>query len=212
MNNESLDTKDLSRLLGTALIKKTASTDPLDRLRKSLRFSTALAAFVEVLYGVALCIYPFWPLNVFILVILLFNSWGFIGSLRLWLILALPNSPAPVLQELERYYRLINRWIRLQTRLAIFVYPFSIVAGGLFGAYIVTGEPVTHLLQDKVMDGLLIFLVIVITPLGTRISKFIAFRYYGQYLQILRKNLDELRADKEGEYVTTRSDNAVPLG
>lgn len=87
-------------------------------------------------------------------VLVLFTTWGVITTLHMRLLLSEPDSPAPLLQELQRYVTLVKKWMRLQERLGVFVYPFGIIGGGLMGAYLVTGESVASLLSDKVLDGL----------------------------------------------------------
>ena len=187
--------QDLSRLLGAALQKKPGSNDPMKKLRRNLGYSAATAAGLEVLYGVTLCLYPIWPVNLCLLVLLAFTGWGVFSSLRLRGMVVPPDSPAALLQEMLRYKRVISRWLRLQRYIGIVVYPFSIVGGGLLGAYLVGHESMNSLLRDKVLDTLLVVLVIIFVPCTLLLSRALGHRAYGRYLTDLQKNIDELRSD-----------------
>jgi hypothetical protein len=187
--------EDLSRLLGAALQKKPGANDPMKKLRRNLGYSAATAAILEVLYGVTLCLYPIWPVNLCLIVLLVFTGWGVFSALRLRGKVAPPDSPVALLQEMLRYQRHISRWLRLQQYVGIVVYPFSIVGGGLMGAYLVGNETMDSLLRDKVLDTLLIVLVILLVPCTLLLGRALGHRAYGRYLTDLQKNIDELRSD-----------------
>lgn len=193
MNKEAFETEDLTRMFGAALQKKTTS-DPLRILRRNLGYAAASCALLELAYGILLAIYPSWPLNLCLLVLLVFTGWGVISTLRLRGMVAAPDSPAALLEEMQRYHRLIAKWRRLQPVVGIFVYPFSIVGGGLLGAHLVSHESFESLLHDRVLDVILIVLVIVLVPVTSLLGRAMGQRAYDRYLDDLKKNIDELSA------------------
>jgi hypothetical protein len=138
---------------------------------------------------------PVWPINLCFAILVLFTIWGVITTLHMRSLLSEPDSPAPLLQELQRYVTLVRKWMRLQERLGIFVYPFSIIGGGLMGAYLASGEPVANLLNDKVFDVLLVVALLVMMPICAGIARTMNRVKYGRYLDDLKKNIDELTAD-----------------
>ena len=97
---------------------------------------------------------------------------------------------------MERHLHLIRKWIRLQTRLGIFVYPFSIVGGGLIGAYLVSHQPIPVLVRDRILDLLLLAVVVTFVPICAWLARRMAQRRFGRYLDVLLNNIRELRADK----------------
>jgi hypothetical protein len=193
MNKEAIETEDLSRMFGAALQKKKTS-DPLRILRRNLGYTAAGCSLLEVGYGVVLTLYPGWPLNLCFIVLLVFTGWGVISALRLRGMVAPPASPAALLEEMQRYHRLITKWLRLQPVVGIFVYPFSIVGGGLLGAQLVSHESFESLLSDRVLDGILIVLVLTLVPVTSLAGRAMGRRVYGRYLDDLKKNIDELSA------------------
>lgn len=193
MTKEAFETKDLTRLFVTALEKKVTS-DPLRLLRRNLTYAAAGCALLELGYGIVLALYPGWPLNLCVIVLLAFTGWGAISALRLRGMIAPPGSPAALLQEMQRYHRLITKWMRLQAVVGLFVYPFSIVGGGLFGAFIVSHESFESLLRDRVLDAILIVLIIALVPAASVLGRAIGRRVYGRYLDDLKRNIDELSA------------------
>jgi hypothetical protein len=194
MNTEIFDA-DLSSMLGQALQKKAGFKDPLLRLRYNLKFSAVFAASFGILYGAMAILVPVWPINLCFAILVLFTIWGVITTLHMRSLLSEPDSPAPLLQELQRYVTLVRKWMRLQERLGIFVYPFSIIGGGLMGAYLASGEPVANLLNDKVLDVLLVVALLVMMPICAGIARTMNRVKYGRYLDDLQKNIDELTAD-----------------
>jgi hypothetical protein len=196
MNSEGFTDKDLSRMFGAALQKKTPSGDPLSRLRRNLGYSACWAAILSIFYMLVWIWYPLWPVNLCLLILLLFTIWGMISCLRIRRLLSPPDSPAPVLEEMERLLHLIRKWIRLQVKLGIFVYPFSIVGGGLMGAYLVSNRPIPVLVRDRIMDLLLLAVVVTFVPICAWLARRLAQRSFGRYLDVLLNNIRELRADK----------------
>jgi hypothetical protein len=192
MNKEPFKTEDVSRLFEAALQKKVPTGDPMKKLRRKLGYTAATSAFLELGYGILLVIYPAWPVNLCLIVLLVFTGWGVINALHLRGIIAPPDSPAALLQEMQRYHRLITKWMRLQPYIGTFVYPFSIVAGGLLGAHVVSQESFESLLRDRVLDGILIVLVIVFVPITRLLGRAMRERVYGRYLDDLKRNIDEL--------------------
>ena len=195
MNEEGDD--DLSSLLREGRLQKMHSSNPLQKIKYSLVVSIAYAILIAALYVYVLIRFPYWQVIVCIGIVLLFTIWGGYTSyiqyrnIRPWV-----SGSKPLLEEMEKHYTGIRDWMRLQMKVAIFIYPVAAAGGFMIGGIVGSGKSIDYFLSKPVVIIALIIAVVVLVPCCIWLAKWMFKKSYGKHLATLKKNIDALKEEK----------------
>ena len=121
-------------MLRSAIRGGSPSDHPMNKLYRALRLNLIWTVVITLGLVALLFIVPEPLVLALFGVLLIFCIWAIVDGVRLlrgWS--AGVSSSNSLLVEMQRQYDAIRRWIRLQMRVALAVYPFSIAGGFLWG-------------------------------------------------------------------------------
>ncbi len=194
LNNQ--EDKDLSALLQPGRIQQLQSSNPLQKIKQNLLFSTMWCVVISVLYVVVIFYYPYWQIVVSIGVILVFTVLGGYSSFEKYRKInkAIPGNLS-LLPEMEKHYHSIRSWIDLQLKAAVFIYPFGCCGGFMAGLMFSSGKTLADFMNKPRIIVWMLVTTIVIVPIGLWLAKRLLNKSYGQHLNVLKKNIDDLKME-----------------
>ncbi len=173
--------------------EKSRSKHPVIRLKKSLETTLVFAVVFLVLFIVLIFIFDPWLVKLFIGIIIgayVFFTWyNYITyrDLNLQWQQAFEGSLKSALQNI---HSIIYKSIRFQEKAALFIYPFSVMAGYMMGL-----SEYNNFEQDiqetRVLIALLIA-IIILTPACYYLAKWMYKISYDKYLDQLKKLIEEM--------------------
>jgi len=190
LNSEELE---LETFINNKCWEKGQSVSPLAKLRRGLIINTIWGVFISLLYVYILWAYRYPTVQVAILVVLAFTIWVIIGAYQ---ILKETNNnqvaDKPLLVLMKQYHSSIERWMRIQQRMALFIYPISITGGFLLGGVIGSGlSPEAFLGQPYIWLALVICIAILV-PASYYLAKWLFKITFGTDLKILQTLIGEM--------------------
>ena len=112
---------------------------------------------------------------------------GIGSALRLYNRIDAGVSASNLLNELKRNQLALKNWVTIQSRIGLFLYPFSAAAGFLFGGVIGSGKSVESFLSKPIVIIALIAAIVVLTPLAYIVSKWMFKHSFGK----LQRHIDD---------------------
>ncbi len=169
------------------------SHHPLRKLRRAIRINLGLAIMLTLglmlmITGVADAI-----VQLCLLVVLAFNAWAIITTLRLYR--SLPDHiPAErgVLHVMRDHAQAIEHWMTAHKRVALFIYPVAATGGFLLGGAAGSGLSPAALLERPTMWLILLITLIVLVPLAHGLAGWMTRMAFGGHLAALRERIAEL--------------------
>lgn len=186
---------DLDAMLRSAMHGGSPSDHPMNKLYRALRLNLIWTVVITIGLVALLFIVPEPLVLTLFGVLLLFCVWAIMDGIRLlrgWG--AGVSSTNSLLVEMQRQYDTINRWMRLQMRVALAVYPFSIAGGFLWGGMVGSGLDAITFLQKPFVGVLLAVCIIVLVPVCYWVAKLLSKVAFGRHLQALHGRIEELRS------------------
>lgn len=191
---------DLSSLLQPGRVKRLQSVNPLQKIKRNLFASMIWAVLFTGLYVYVLILFPYWQVIISIGVILLYTLWGAVTSFLLYInIQTVVAVRLPLLAEMEKQYKTIHRWMRLQLRFAIFAYPAGALGGFLIGLMFGSGkgiEFVETMLHRPMIVFILLATIAVLVPCGLYLGRRLLNKSFGRHMIVLKENIDALKEEK----------------
>ena len=167
----------------------------LQKLKKALRFNLSCAWLCLVLYVFILVNYHLWQLLVLIGLTLVFTLWAIITTTQLYRSVN-PNVLATsLLIELKRNRNALNRWMQLQMRVALAIYPFSVSGGFLWGGMMGSGKSIEFLMSKPIIIWALVVCIIILTPLSYWLAKWLFKKSFGKVTLQMNDAIAQLTAD-----------------
>lgn len=194
---EGYTDNDLSRLINLSEISKIESQSPLLKIKRTLLMTIFGGIVFCGLYLFIIFYLEYWQVRLAMTIVLAFSIWAVYSSLHQYRNIKtdiLANSS--VLDELKRQQKSITEWIRLQIRVALFVYPISAGGGFMLGGALGSGRTIVDFLSRPYVGIIFIVLVIVITPICHLIAKRVYKVSFGNHLAIMQQNIEELETEK----------------
>ena len=185
--------EELSALLDMPAIAQLPSRDPLEKIRRAVLINACWGLLIGTGYVGVLLRYPFWQLVVCVGIILLITLWMAGRTLLLYAKLGKPAGTGTVLQEMERHYRYIRQWMKLQQWAGLLIYPFVVTGGFILGGSLGSRLPVDVFLQKPGMLLTLVLLVVILVPAGFWLARWMSDKAFGQYARQLKANLEALK-------------------
>ncbi|GAO42824.1 hypothetical protein [Flavihumibacter petaseus] len=188
---------DLDRLLQPGFTRRTQPQQPLLKLKKALRNNLFWSLGITLMYIILMVYFQFWEIQLALFVTSLFNGWLMWSAWKLYRqIDKTIESQAPLLETLKMHHSEISRWGRVQLKLALLVYPFSVAGGYLLGGIVATGLPVDALMSQKRFFWALPVTIIVLVPVSYLLARWLFRAAFGVHLDRLSENIRELESEE----------------
>jgi hypothetical protein len=188
------DDKDLSALISKRSLAN-ASRHPLEKLKGNLLANALWGIAFSLGYCWIMLKFPEWPICVCLSLALIFSLWSSIQTLQLRASLQHINlSSQSLLQELELQYHHVQKWMSIQQQMGLFVYPFAATGGFLLGLTLNSNRSIDEIFTNFKYLISLAVVIVVLTPLGYWVARWMFRKGFGIYADQLRQNIDRLRS------------------
>ncbi|HCL04707.1 MAG TPA: hypothetical protein DHW64_01515 [Chitinophagaceae bacterium] len=183
----------LAALLRPQVLERLQTKNPLATIKKNMLMNSIWAILIAVGYLLIIFYFPFWQTRLCIGFLFLFTSWAAFSTLKEYRNIEPGSSGNSVLEELERHYTNINKWMQQQKRAGIYIYPVSAVGGFMLGGTMGSGKTVDEIMMKPVMWIALLIVTAILVPCGFYLAKILSYRAFGRHLEALKRNIDDLR-------------------
>lgn len=182
--------------LNTRSILHKPGTNPLLKLKKNLAINMVWGILILLIYVLLIFSFSEFWIQLAFTVMMVFTAWAIITTWRLYRKLE-PGvcTDCNVLNEMERYHRIILSWCQNQKKVALFFYPIAAATGFIAGLTVGAGKPLAIILEKPQIQWALLITVIVITPLAWLLGKWMTKLAFGKYLDELKVRIDQLRSE-----------------
>lgn len=186
---------ELETMLDGVVQGRYPSDHPMTKLHRALRINLVWTVVITVGLLALLFIIPE-PLALGLFgVLLLFCLWAIVDGMRLLRSFDVAvSSSNSVLVEMQRQHDMIRRWMRVQERVALGVYPFSIAGGFTWGGMVGSGLDALSFLRTPAVGVVLAICILVLVPLCYYVTKWLSKLVFGRHLSSLQQRIEELRA------------------
>lgn len=195
-NADEQKDQDLEALLKLPVISKLSSKDPLKKVKQNLVINSIFGIAIGSLYVVILVRFPFWQLLVSLGIVLGFTIWAVAKAIILYQQLQSNGHPHSVLEEMERHYTLLKKFLTLQQNVGLIIYPISAAGGFMLGGYVGSGKPIDQFMSKPLVLIILVIAIIILVPVCHYLAKWMSKKSFGQYADMLKMNIDELRKEE----------------
>jgi hypothetical protein len=171
----------------------------MNKLYRALRLNLIWTVVITLGLVALLFIVPEPLVLALFVVLLLFCIWAIVDGIRLlrgWG--SGVSSTNSLLVEMQRQYDTIHRWMRLQMRVALAVYPFSIAGGFLWGGMEGSGLDALTFLQKPMVGVVLAVSIMVLVPVCYWAAKWLSKVAFGRHLEALHARIRDLEAEDQG--------------
>ncbi len=200
MNNTSLpsqEEKEFESFLGSVQLQQLQTSNPLQKLSKTLLYNILFGGAICLLYCVAIIAVDALIIKAILAVLLLFSVWAVYSGYVIYSRFSPQVSVAhPVLEEMERHYTTMTAWIKKQEITGLFFYPISAAGGFMMGGAAGSGKPIIEFMSNTYVLLLLLVLVAILEPICFYLVRYFNKLLFGVHLADLKRNIDLL---KEGE-------------
>lgn len=194
--NTSAD-DELSALLREDSLSKLSSNSPLEKIKGALIMNMIWVSLICLGYIFIITYFHFWQIQLLIGIVLAFTLWAlytaFIQYKKINTTVASGNS---LLQEMKRHHQSVTRWMKLQERIGLFIYPFSAAGGFLFGGVLNSGKSVEAFMSKPSVFVILFITIAVLVPAGYFGAKRMFKKGFGKHLDALNENIKALEEEK----------------
>lgn len=166
--------------------------NPLKKLKKLLRANIIWSIVISIIYIPVMIYAEYWQIHAFLSVVIVFTIWAVYSAIKLYQDLDPNVSANNLLSELKRQANAINKWMDVQKKVALAIYPISAAAGFMFGAVAGSGKPLEQVMAKPNMIWILIITVIVLTPICHLLTKWMFNFSFGKVLKKMNGLIDEL--------------------
>ena len=194
--NEGSD-DDLSSLLRPGQLNKLHSLSPLQKIKRHLFINMCWSIAVALLYIVIMVEFPLWPVLLTIGITQAFTIWAIYTAWHQYKNIApFAGNSLSLLAEMERHYHGMNKWIKLQKKVAIIIYPISATGGYMIGGIVGSGKTIEQFFSKPIVIIALALVILILVPCCVYLTKWMFNKSFGKHLAALKKNIEELKAEK----------------
>jgi len=183
----------LVALLKPEVVNRLQSKNPLATIKKNMLINSIWAMLIALGYLFIIVYFPFWQTRLCIGFLFVFTCWAAYSTLREYKNITLLSPANSVLEELEKHYTNISKWMQQQKRAGIYLYPVSAAGGFMLGGAMGAGKTVDEIMMKPVMWIALLIVTAILVPCGFYLAKLLSHRAFGRHLEALKKNIDDLR-------------------
>lgn len=196
-DNKNHGDADLSALLNPRQLKKLQSNSPIEKIKINLLKSMTAAAILCIGYIALIIYFHEWMIRAAIGITLIFSFWALITAWKEFRKLQTGiDTSNSLLEEMKRHTSSIRRWMAIEQRVAIFVYPISAAGGFMLGGTLGSGKPVADFLSKPIVLIALLVAIAVLVPTCHWLAKWLAKKSFGQHIDALERNIRELENEK----------------
>ena len=102
----------------------------------------------------------------------------------------------PLLIELEKIKYQMDKWMKNQKLIGIFIYPIGATGGFILGGSIGSGKPVNEFMNNTFTIITLLVSIVALTIVCSVLVKWMFNYSFGNYLKKLQSNIDSLKENK----------------
>lgn len=187
--------QQLPQLKSISEIKSKGLKNPLKLAKKRLFQNIIWGVIIGTIYIPIILIYRYWQIQLLLGITLLFTVWAIYTAIRLYQSIQSNVSANNLLSELTRVKITLNRWMTVQSKVGLFIYPISASAGYFVGGVVGSGKSVDELLGKPIIIYALIACILVLTPLCYFFAKWMFKLSFGKVINqidVLIKELTEI--------------------
>ncbi|MEO5912209.1 MAG: hypothetical protein ABIP95_15065 [Pelobium sp.] len=191
-NASEASTENLPEISNINQINKSNGLkNPLKMAREKILTNLIWTILIGLIYIPIVFFYHFWQIQLFIGITLIFSFWSGYTTYLLYQSVDQNVSANNLLAELKRVVNTLNKWMHIQMKVALFIYPFSLAGGFLLGG-VIKGKTVEQFLERPIAIYALILSIMVFTPICYYLTK-LMFRYsFGKLIKQMQKLIEEL--------------------
>ncbi|AYL97570.1 hypothetical protein [Mucilaginibacter celer] len=187
---------ELADMINFSAIPQIRSHNPLIKIKQNLLINMAFGLMVCCAYIIIIICFDYWQVRLALGLVMVFSLWALSTAFTQYRSIRTDIfSNGSVLQELKRQRQSIVSWTRSQARMALLIYPVSAAGGFMLGGAIGSGKSVAAFMSKPVVWLLFIIVVAVLVPLCHQLARWMSKRSFGQYLDALKKNIEELEVE-----------------
>jgi len=181
-----LDKLNVSRLESHSVLKN---------IKKNMILGGILSVLTSVLILWVGLSFAIWQIQILLAIVLVFCIWTVVITVKLYrqtnIIIA---SGASLLEQLKSNKASVERYISVQMKVSLFVYPFDIAAGFLVGGVAGSGKPVEVFFQHTIAQVMLGVVIVIFTPLSYYLTRYLFQLFFGRYMAQLTQLIADLEA------------------
>lgn len=185
-------TENLPSINGMENLDFKGLKNPLMQVKKRLKQSIIWSAVFALFYIPILLYFRVWQIQLFIGIPFLSTVWAGYSTYLFYQSFESNVSANNLLSELKRVLSIIKRLITEQSKIWIFIYPFSVIGGYILGGILRTGKTIEQLFERPIMIYVLIISVLIVSPLCYYLSKYMFKMAFGKILLQMEKLIKEL--------------------
>ncbi|OAQ41589.1 hypothetical protein A5893_00280 [Pedobacter psychrophilus] len=197
-NDSEASTEKLPEINHIAQIKSNGLKNPLKRAKKTILTNLIWTIIIGLIYIPIIYYYRFWQIQLFIGITLIFNIWAGYTAFILYKSIDSNVSANNLLSELKRVVNTLNKWMNIQCKVALFIYPFSATGGYFLGGVIGSGKTVEELLTKPIIIYALIVCIVVLTPASYYLAKWMFKCSFGKVITQINVLIAELTQVEKG--------------
>lgn len=189
------ETSSLPDMQSIGQLKPSNQSNPLKKMKKLLVQNMVGVALCVAFYVVIIYFFNFWEIRVLIGITLAFTLWAIADAWRLYRSVNVNVSANNLLAELKRNRDALDAWMRVQNRVALYIYPFSVSGGYIWGGVMGSGKDVHVFMSKPIVWWLLIICIAIMTPLAYKLAKWMFKKTFGKVIIQLDESIVSLEAD-----------------
>lgn len=190
--------EQLPEIKSLAQIQPHGLKNPLKKAKNMLGKNIIFSIIICLIYLPIIFIYRFWQIQLFIGITLLFTTWAGWTAFDLYRSIKPNVSADNLLNELKRVVSTLNQWIKVQIKVALFIYPISATGGYLLGGVIGSGKNVEDFMKKPIALYALIICILVLTPTCYYLSKWLFNKSFGKSIKQMNRIIAELTETENG--------------
>lgn len=167
---------------------------PLGKIKKSILYNFIVGVVVTLIYPGMIHIMDDTIIRLGTAILLIFSVLLLYDTWKLYRIInPLINPENNISKELKYQYDMVQKWIRIQQKIGLFLYPISVSVGFLFGGISGSGLGLVEFLNKPIVVVSLIITIAVLTPLCYLLVKWLLKYTFAKDLLALEKLMAEIR-------------------
>lgn len=197
MNNTSLpqeEEQEFESFLGSVQLQQLQTSNPLQKLSKTLLYNILFGGAICILYCVAIIVVDTLVIKAILAALLVFSVWAVYSGYTIYRrFLPQVTVARPVLEEMEHHYTTMTVWIKKQEITGLFFYPISAAGGFMMGGAAGSGKPIIEFMSNTYVLLLLLVLVAILEPICFYLVRYFNKLLFGVHLADLKRNIDLLK-------------------
>lgn len=187
--------EELSSLLNQRKLQTLSSKSPLQKLKRSLFINMIFGIIICFAYIIIIVVFHIWQVQLAIFIVLVFSAWTVYSAFMQYKKLNVSITSSPVLTELKRHHETFTKWIALQMRVSVAIYPISVAGGFMLGGVLGSNKPVEIFMGRPVVQMALLICIIIMVPAAYYITKWLFKLSFGKHLKLLQENISSLEKE-----------------